>query len=204
MKKGILFLLIISTVTAKAQSLKDLLYSGKLKMDSNSVIRKGDDLSSKIDTSSKKAEPEKAKTTAVPVDSSAKKFNRQADSAASVDVKDSVVTSGTGIKDNNAAVKSNNKIWKEYTDSLLSTLKTEVLTSKKIKKETYYLLVEYEIGTEGQVNITNVTSAPENSFLQAQVKDRLLLAPPQLNPVLDSAGKPRKVKRKYNFNVTKE
>ena len=56
MKKGILFLLLagLFASNAHAQSLKDLLYSGKLKKDSNTVIRKGDDLSSKIDTSTKK------------------------------------------------------------------------------------------------------------------------------------------------------
>ena len=55
MKKGFLFLIIISVITstAEAQSLKDLLYSGKLKKDSNTVIRKGDDLSSRIDTGTK-------------------------------------------------------------------------------------------------------------------------------------------------------
>ena len=54
MKKWILFLLLVSTVTANAQSLKDALYGGKLKNDSSSVIRKTDDLSTKIDTSRKK------------------------------------------------------------------------------------------------------------------------------------------------------
>src|SRR3954464_15295926 len=62
MKKGILFLFMAATFTSNAQSLKDLLYSGKLKMDSNTVIRKTDDLSSKIDTSQKKA-PDQVKTT---------------------------------------------------------------------------------------------------------------------------------------------
>jgi hypothetical protein len=89
-------------------------------------------------------------------------------------------------------------------DSLVSTLKTDVLPSKKIKSETYYLYVDYEIGINGQVDVTNVVSSPENSFLQEQVKERLVLGAPQLTPVLDSTNKPRKVKRKYNFNITKE
>jgi hypothetical protein len=89
-------------------------------------------------------------------------------------------------------------------DSLSSTLKTDVLPSKKIKSDTYYLYVDYEIGTDGQVNVTKVVSSPENSFLQDQVKQRLVLDAPKLDPVLDSTNKPRKVKRKYNFNITKE
>ena len=57
MKKGILFLLLAASFSVEAQqSLKDLLYSGKLKSDSNTVIRKGDDLNAKIDTSTKKPE----------------------------------------------------------------------------------------------------------------------------------------------------
>lgn len=206
MKKGILFLLIITSVTANAQKLKDLLYGGKLKNDSNTVIRKTDDLSSKIDTGNKKEiGPEKQKNTTVTVDSG-KKVAFASDSAVTsgIGIKDSVVITGVAIKQNTGAIKSNNKIWKEYTDSLASSLKSEVLSSKKIKKDTYYLMVDYEIGADGGVSIINVTSAPENSFLQDQVKERLLSGTPQLAPILDSTGKTHKVKRRYNFNVTKE
>ena len=62
MKKSLLFLLMVAAFSAGAQqkqSLKDLLYGGKLKLDSTAVIRKSDDLSTKIDTAAKKApEPE--------------------------------------------------------------------------------------------------------------------------------------------------
>ncbi|MES1224991.1 MAG: hypothetical protein ABUT20_56405, partial [Bacteroidota bacterium] len=54
MKKIILLLAVVISVTANAQSLKDLLYSGKLKSDTGSVVRKTDDLSTKIDTAKKK------------------------------------------------------------------------------------------------------------------------------------------------------
>jgi len=217
MKKAILFLLVIVTVTAKAQSLKDLLYSGKLKNDSNTVIRKTDDLSTKIDTARKKqAEPEKPKIVAtIPVDSPGSKVAppvEQPAVAGSTAVAGTTTVVGTTeavateapVKNTAAPVKNNNKIWKEYTDSLSGSLKTEVLSSKKVKKETYYLMVEYEIDTVGAVSVTNVTASPENTFLQEQVKQRILLSPPQLSPVVDSSNKARKVKRKYSFNITKE
>jgi hypothetical protein len=205
MKKGILLLLLAGSFTAKAQSLKELLYSGKLKTDSSSVIRKTDDLKSKIDTGQQKqAEPEKVKITAAPGDSSVRAVDPVTDSTAIAEIKDTAAAAVAGIKNTPAPVKSNNKIWKEYTDSLVSSLKTEVLSSKKIKKETYYLTVEYEIAADGQVAINNVMISPENDFLQNQVKERMLLAPPQLSPALDRAGQARKVKRKYNFNITKE
>lgn len=205
MKKGFLFFLLIASVTVKAQSLKDLLYSGKLKKDSNTVIRKGDDLSAKIDTSTKKpVEAEKPKAT-TPGDSQARQTNPSSVSTpGNVDaVAPASTAPETGV---NTAVpaKNNNQLLKEYMDSLVSTLKTDVLPSNKVKKETYYLYVDYEIETDGTVSVTNVVSSPENDFLQQQVKDRILLDAPKLAPVLDSANKPRKVKRKYNFNITKE
>lgn len=209
MKKMILFFLIAGTVSATgAQSLKDALYSGKLKMDSNSVIRKGDDLSARLDTSTKKAAaPEKPKQITAATDSAtARVAATGGDSAvaAAPEAVDSATTAEPVVTETAVPVKSNTRLLKEYTDSLAGVLKTEVLSSKKIKKETYYLIVEYEIDTNGQTTVTNVISTPENSLLQEQVKERMLLAPPQLAPALDSNKQPRKVKRKYSFTVTKE
>jgi hypothetical protein len=194
MKKGILFLLVVTTVTANAQSLKDALYGGKLKKDSGTVIRKGDDLSSKIDTSQKKqVEPEKNKLTVVTMDSSAKKMTAQTDSAVTTVDK----------MDNNVAAKDNNKIWKQFMDSAIITLKEEVLTSKKLKKGDYLIMVDYAIELDGQVTINNIYPSPENKFLEEQVKERLTISAPHLNPVLASNGKPRKVMKRYNFTLTK-
>lgn len=200
----------LSALASNAQSLKDLLYSGKLKMDSNSVIRKTDDLNSKIDTATKKpAEAEKPKMVAA-ADSSRNAGAPAIVSAAGSEpdsaIADATATTASAATTTETAntARSNTKVWKEYTDSLISTLKTEVLPSRKIKKDTYYLYVDYEIGIDGQVNVTNVLTTPENSFLQEQVKERMLHTVPQLTPVVDSSNKPRKVKRKFNFNVTKD
>src|SRR4029453_422410 len=57
MKTLILIVFLIGALGVQAQekqSLKDLLYGGKLKKDSTGVIRSTDDLSKKIDTSTKK------------------------------------------------------------------------------------------------------------------------------------------------------
>ena len=195
MKKGILFLLLVSTLTSNAQSLKDALYGGKLKTDSGTVIKKGDDLSSKIDTTKKKpVEQEKTKITAVAMDSSITKMTVQTDSAAIV----------VNKLDNNTVSKDNNKIWKEFMDTVISTLKQEVITSKKIKKGDYYVMVDYEIGLDGQVTVTNVFPSPENKYIQEQVKERLSIDTPRLNPVLSGNGKPRKVVKRTNFTITKE
>lgn len=203
MKKAFLFLLLIAGFGAAAQqkqSLKDLLYGGKLKLDSTAVIRKSDDLNTKIDTAAKKpVEAEKPKIAAAP-DGAATPVTAAADSTAA----DAIGTVAANANAVAAPAKSNTKILKEATDSLISTLKIEVLPSKKIKKDTYYLMLEYEIGTDGAMNVLNVVSTPVNEFLQQQVKDRLLYSAPRLQPALDSNGQPRKVKRKLNLNITKE
>ena len=196
MKKGILFLLIAFTVTANAQTLKDALYGGKLKTDSGTVIKKGDDLSSKIDSSRKKpVESEKNKLNPVTMDPSIKN-----PTTATADT----TTLAAGALDNNAAPKDNNKIWKEFTDAVISTLKTEVMNSKKIKKGDYFIMVDYAIELDGKVTINNVYPTPENKFIEEQVKERFSIDTPQLNPVLASNGKPRKVNKRQNFTLTKE
>src|SRR5215217_6442249 len=133
MRKTIIFsLMIVANVYGNAQSLKDLLYGGKLKNDSNSVVRKTDDLSTKIDTTTKKPEPPKTKASEATHTSATAKQNSQGDSLmATGDVKDSIASVAT--TDNNVATKNNNQIWKTYMDSLAAALKTEVLPSKKLK-----------------------------------------------------------------------
>jgi hypothetical protein len=200
MKKIILLLMVASSVGANAQSLKDALYGGKLKNDSGTVVRKGDDLSTKIDTTTKKKtiDTDKTRLTAATVkDSSINIAADKMDATATADNTTAPVNSTT------TAPRDNNKIWKEYMDSLSSTLKTEALPNKKIKSGTYYLLVQYAIETDGQVSINNVSCSPENSFLEQTVKERLTLTAPQLNPVLTGYGKAQKSSKKYNFTFTK-
>ena len=199
MKRGILFFVMLSAVTIiNAQSLKDALFSGKLKNDSGSVVKKTDDLSTKIDTSQKKKlEVERAKLGIT--------TNSKDTSAIVTTLSGSTPAVSAGDVKSEAKTEAidNNKIWKEFMDSSVTIFKEEVIPNKKIKSGTYYIFIDYEIGVDGQVNIANVTVSPESSYLQEQVKSRLLLTSPTLNPVLSSAGKPIKAKRRYNFNITK-
>jgi hypothetical protein len=238
MKKAILFLFMAATFTSHAQSLKDLLYSGKLKMDSNTVIRKTDDLSSKIDTSQKKS-PDQVKATVITttIDTTVKINNTKADNTKSnpavtnqpvpvtnqpTALKDTAIGEVTGaaaaatgnenVTTNTEApapaaapAKTNNKIWKEYTDSLAGPLKTEVMSSKKIKKDTYFFMVDYDLAPDGSVTITNVTVSPENKTLQEQVKMRMDAAgAPQMNAIPNSTPTTKKAKRRYSFSITKD
>jgi hypothetical protein len=214
MKRGILFLLLFCSVFSNAQSLKEALYGGKLKNQPGTVIRKGDDLSTKMDTVRKApvSDSAVAKMPGAVLNDSAKTGVLQNASAAIAGIQDSsaladtaAVVDATSIaKENAAATKDNNSLLKEYIDSVTTTLKAEVLTSKKIKRGEYYVTVSYAINTDGQLAINNVSITPENGYLQEQIKERLLLDAPRMNPVLSSSGAPRRVSKNYNFTLSKE
>jgi hypothetical protein len=228
MKKLFLLLTVMAAIGAKAQDekpkLKDLLYGGKLKKDSSGVIRKTDDLAAKIDTSTKKAPvPEKTTTVAVVVPDTSKTNvlttppetgnavveSTNTNSAGTVAA--GTVTTATGgaviaapVTTAAAPTKTNTKLWKEYSDSLTSFLKAEAFSSKQIKKETYFMSFDYEIGIDGMVTVNTVSSTPANNYLQAQVKQFLDNTPLKLSPALDGSGQPKKAKRKQSYTVTKD
>jgi hypothetical protein len=217
MKKGFLILLLFCSVFTQAQSLKDALFSGKLKGQPGTVFRKGDDLSAKIDTVAKTPEIDTLKavvmalaadTVTKKVDTSTKTSEIQSDtSSLSPTAAPATVAAAAAVdisKENAASAKDNNVIWKGYMDSLTTVLKAEVLPSKKIKRDSYFVLIPYAIGTDGKVTVGNISVTPENEFLLKQIKDRIELEAPQLNPVLSSDGTPRKSNKKYSFTLVKE
>ena len=153
MKKGILLLLLISSVFANAQSLKEALFSGKLKNEPGTVIRKGDDLASKMDTATRKTTDETAKAKAISpaLDSSAKNLTTTASTGITgLDKNDNVSASTDTIAATETATapKDNNALWKEYIATIISTVKNEVLPSKKVKSGSYSVLIVYAIGTD--------------------------------------------------------
>jgi hypothetical protein len=218
MKKGILFLLLFVSVFAEAQSLKEALFRGKLKNDNNTVIRKGDDLSKVAPDTTRKVAPDStlAKTGTIIADSTIRAAALAGDTAAIAAVRsadstaaalDTTMVAATEPAEpvNTAAItKDNNAVWKTFVDTVSSTIRTDVLPNKRIKKGMYYVTVSYSINTDGKVEVTDVFLSPENGFLHSQIKDRLEIDAPRLEPVLNSAGTPRKVSRKYNFTLVKE
>lgn len=201
MKPVILLAMLVTAASVNAQSLKETLYSGKLKSDTGTVIRKGEDLSTKIDTSTRKktvpVEVEKPKVVTASLDAAGNIVTTVQSETAPPVVLDST---GNPVA---AAPKDNNKSWKDFMDEFTTTLRTEVMTSKKIKEGTYSVLIEYEIGTDGQVSATNINCSPENSFLAEQVKERLTLTAPRLTPLLGTNGKPRKAIKKQTIILSK-
>ncbi|OLY91074.1 hypothetical protein SAMN05444008_11873 [Cnuella takakiae] len=232
MKKSILFLLLAVSGMAQAQSLKDLLYSGKLKSMPGVVIRKGDDLSKFIDTSAKAPAPAVAvaptapgvpattttSATAGTTTRPAAAANNTGTAATGTTAGETAQTTETTATENTTTEtaaapapapapekpKDNNALMKDYMASVLATVKGEGLTNKKIKKGTYYGTLSYTIETDGGVTVTDILLTPENDVLKKQIKERIDAEAPKLTPVVNSAGVARKLQRKYNFNITKE
>ncbi|HEY1115092.1 MAG TPA: hypothetical protein VGE66_16090, partial [Chitinophagaceae bacterium] len=100
MKKGILILLLLCSVLADAQSLKDALFSGRLKNDNNSVIRKGDDLSAKMVDTTRKATVDtviRFKADSLTLDSIAKGMDIHRDTILVSTADNKVVPPGTNL-----------------------------------------------------------------------------------------------------------
>jgi cell division septation protein DedD len=242
MKKGILLLLLLGSFFAQGQSLKEALFSGKLKNEPGTVIRKGEDLSTKIDTSTRRATANAVATntdsvrgnaTAVvanngSVTTQATQTNSTPASTNNTTATSSATTgSDATVKSETAASaettpaesnptgdatpaaaevkpKDNTALFKEYMATFRSSLESDVIPNKKLKKGSYYVQLTYVIGTDGQTTITDVYVDPENKFLQQQIADRLNAEMPRLNPVLQSNGTARKQTKRYNFTLEKQ
>ena len=186
MKTILLFFLLAIVGSVKAQTLKDALYGGKLKTDTGMVLKKGDSLKLLPDSLIKARKDSLKKETIL-------------NQAGKTNLSDTVSVNAI-----TTAPADNNKIWKQFVDEYSNIIKTEVLPSKKIKKGTYSVLIEYEIGLDGSVSTSNISCTPENSYLVEQIKVKMMANTPQLMPILMSNGKPRKVLKKQSLTFVKE
>jgi len=217
MKPVLVLALLTAGLSVKAQSLKETLFNGKLKSDTGSVVRKSDDLSTKIDTSVRK-KPAPVVETAQVVTASLDAAGNIVTTAVTPDgsvprttnvlpggnntaaARPSIDSAGNPIA---AAPRDNNELWKDYMEEFTTTLRTDVVNSKKVKNGTYSVLIDYEIGVDGQVSVNNVNVAPESSFIADQVKERITLTAPRMTPLLGTNGKPRKAAKKQTITISK-
>jgi antitoxin component of RelBE/YafQ-DinJ toxin-antitoxin module len=213
MKTILLFTVLFTTISANSQSLLDAVYSGKLKADTGAVLRKGDSLKIK-ENMAQKVIADSVRKDSIAAAIAAAAIEKQ---NATFSAKDTVggINTSTATNVNTAVVsteampieknipKDNNRIWKAFIDSLTTTIKSEVLSSGKIKKGAYSVLINYDIRPDGQISINSVASDPQSSFLDEQIKLRLTLDSPQLNPVLGTNGQPRTVAKKQMLTLVK-
>jgi len=208
MKKLLPLVFILIAGTVNGQSLKDLLFSGKMKNDSNTVHHKGEDLKDKVDTTTKKPAPAPvvSQVAVTPVPGTAGKDSVLAKAPESVAV-DSVNAADpaapVAAPATVSVARDNNRLWKEFVDTVISTIKTESLQNKKVKKGDYTVMIDYTINTDGSVTVGNIYVSPESDFLQLQLKERLNIDTPKLNPVISSSGTARKTNRRYTVVITK-
>jgi len=171
----LLAVLFISSSCFAQKSLRDSLFSGKLKADSALVA------SSKIvKDSSKKTEPEQLSKTIA--DTSVKLNNPE-----KAELKYS----------------DNNKTWKKFTDEYNKIITTEMAATKKIKKGGYTVTLEYEIGTDGVVSTKNIICDPKSEALIDLINERMMANAPQLAPQIVN-GAPRKSSKRQILVFMKE
>ena len=174
--------------SANAQNLKDALFSGRLKTDSSSVIKKNDSLKLISDSLFK-----------IRKDSIA-----AAKAAAQKDVNKISSSEITPTNSGSINAPEKSKTWKQFIDEYTETFKKEVLPSSRIPKGTYSILIEYTIEVDGNITTNNAYCTPENSYLVQQIKTKMMINAPQLSPVLMSNGKPRKALKKQALTFVKE
>lgn len=188
--------LIITLVTAssmKAQSLKDSLFSGKLKNPHKQAEAAKDSAKAAVasDTLTKKNDSV-AKTdpiSSAPVENKGETEVQKPDDT----MPDSL----------NKLYYAKQKAWKRFIDQQTMIITQQADDSRKVKKGEYYIEFDYEIGLNGRVKASNITCSPKNDFLVETMTD-ILSRPPVLAPPVYGDGKPRAVSAKQQITILKK
>lgn len=163
-----------------AQSLRDSLFSGKLKADTGKTI---------VSKDTGKYVPPKvynipAKTT------DAKKGE--------------IIKPDESMPDSlNKSFYAKQKTWKRFIDINTTIISQQADDTKKVKKGEYSIEIEYEIGLNGKIKTTGITCNPANEFLTEQVTE-LMKRAPTLSPPIYSDGKPRTLNAKQAITIIKK
>lgn len=185
MSRFFFIIVLFVSSTCFSQSLRDSLFSGKLKADSALVAK------SKVNE--QKAKEDSVKRT-------------QIDSLKKIGTDTTQVTALTALP---AAPKTeikysdNNRIWKKFTDEYTKIINTEMTATKKIKKGGYTVTLEYEIGTDGMVSTKNIICDPKSEGLVDLIQERMMPNAPQLAPQVVN-GAPRKSSKRQVLVFVKE
>lgn len=161
-----------------SQSLRDSLFSGKLKADSALVAKSK--ATEKKDSAKNETNEAVKKTTA-----------------------DSTAIKTVPPLKPTITYADNNRIWKKFVDEQTRIINAEVLTNKKIKKGDYTVTIEYEINIDGTVATKNVICDPRNEILTAYIRDQMMASPPQLAPQIVN-GAPKKSSKRQVLIFIKE
>ena len=178
----LILILFISSTCFSQKSLRDSLFSGKLKADSTLVARS-------------KVNEQKVKEDSV--------RRSQIDSLKKIGADTTQLTVAATPPTTALKYSDNNKTWKKFVDEYTPIINTEMLTSKKIKKGGYTVTLEYEIGTDGAVTAKNIICDPKSEHLVELIQERMMPNAPKLAPQIVN-GAPRKSSRRQILIFVKE
>ena len=177
-------LFISSTCFAQKSSLRDSLFSGKLKADSALVAKS-------------KVNEEKVK------EDSIRKV--QIDSLKKVGADTTQITGVTATVPIKTELKyaDNNKTWKKFTDEHTKIINAEMANNKKIKKGGYTVTLEYEIDVDGKVSTKNIICDPKSEAVIDLINTKMMANAPQLAPQIVN-GAPKKSSKRQILVFMKE
>lgn len=95
------------------------------------------------------------------------------------------------------------RFWKKFIENNTQIISQQADDTKKVKKGTYQIDVEYEIGVNGRITTKGITCNPPNAFLIEQVTE-LMKRTPVLSPPIYSDGKPRSLAATQPITIVKK
>jgi len=163
-----------------AQSLRDSLYSGKMKADTGKTV---------VSKDTGKYVP--SKVYEIP--------------ATQAQIKNGeIIKPDESMPDSlNKNFYAKQKTWKRFIDINTGIISQQTDETKKVKKGGYSIEIEYEIGLNGRIKTTAITCDPPNEFLTEQVTELMKRAPVLFPPVY-ADGKPRTLNAKQAITIIKK
>jgi hypothetical protein len=98
---------------------------------------------------------------------------------------------------------SKQRLWKRFIESNTAVISQQADDSRKVKKGSYEIEIEYEIGLNGRITTKNITCSPQNEFLVEQITE-LMKRTPVLSPPIYSDGKPRTLSATQPLTIVKK
>ena len=183
MRRVLLIAGLVISINSYSQSLRDSLFSGKLKADSALVAKS-------------KLPPKDSTKKTETVDSLKKVTGVGADIVA-------VQSTNTNAPKTEIKYSDNTRTWKKFTDEYTKVINAEMSNTKKIKKGGYTVTLEYEIGTDGVVSTKNIICDPKSEGLIDLINEKMMPNAPQLAPQIVN-GAPKKSSKRQILIFTKE
>src|SRR5436190_5354415 len=194
MKIPVVVLLLLITVSAFSQrTLRDSLYGGKLKADTGKTFVSKD--------TGKYVAP--MRNEAISSQPQAGQQNNATTGSGAASTAGMIKLDESMPDSLNKLFYSKQKLWKRFIESNTQIISQQADDTKKVKKCTYQVDVEYEIGINGKVSTKSVTCNPPNEFLTEQVTE-MMKRTPVLSPPIYSDGKPRPLAATQPITIVKK